>query len=115
MKEVHTRIFLTQKLENFKANGDAKGELPLEQHAYPFPHLSNFDCSPKKTMLEMSEILIDRATSQEAADLVGPLMVAFASMTPMEVWTKLFEHYQNMSSKFTNSKVSTVLSRDNRL
>lgn len=44
----------------------------------------------------MSEFLIERATSQEATELVGPLMVAFSSMTPSEVWDKLFTHYEQL-------------------
>ena len=50
--------------------------------------------------------MLERATSQEATDLVGPLMLAFSSMTPLEVWNTLHTNYHQITQKFENPKVS---------
>eukprot|EP01126_Amoeba_proteus_P038812 TRINITY_DN4061_c0_g2_i1.p1 TRINITY_DN4061_c0_g2~~TRINITY_DN4061_c0_g2_i1.p1 ORF type:complete len:885 (+),score=172.06 TRINITY_DN4061_c0_g2_i1:186-2840(+) len=57
-----------------------------------------------KGILELSSLLIERASSSEATELLGPLMVAFSYMTTMEVWNKLHSHYLTISRKEMDPK-----------
>eukprot|EP01126_Amoeba_proteus_P049572 TRINITY_DN5806_c0_g1_i6.p1 TRINITY_DN5806_c0_g1~~TRINITY_DN5806_c0_g1_i6.p1 ORF type:complete len:571 (-),score=87.60 TRINITY_DN5806_c0_g1_i6:86-1798(-) len=94
-KEVKKRVHLPSSLES------SRGALleTIQEAENPNEETNRVLSAHKHEALELSTVLIDRASSSEATELVGPLMIAFANMTPMEVWNKLYSHYWTISHR----------------